>query len=160
MKNIKVNETFSEETTMFRANLYVNGKKVGECENDGHGGSTFIHQVSKGSLDEVTEFCKNLPPRTYSSGGEYPMDLECMVDDLLNDFLIQKDEKKLIKNMLKGILYGSPNHYQMIGWKNMTLEHILTNPKGYLRVKELVKELKEKGKVILNTNLPEEILNQ
>jgi hypothetical protein len=34
---------FSQETTLFRADLYVDGKKVAECKNDGLGGSTDIY---------------------------------------------------------------------------------------------------------------------
>ncbi len=39
LKNLKVCEWASEETTCFTATLYVDGKRVGECSNDGHGGA-------------------------------------------------------------------------------------------------------------------------
>lgn len=38
LKNLKVCEWASEETTCFTATMYVDGKRVGEVSNDGHGG--------------------------------------------------------------------------------------------------------------------------
>lgn len=41
LKNVKINLTFSEETTMFMADLFINGVLAGEANNDGRGGCTF-----------------------------------------------------------------------------------------------------------------------
>ncbi|PYF74634.1 hypothetical protein [Pedobacter nutrimenti] len=41
LKNIKYFDALSEETTLFNANLYIDGKKAGIVKNDGRGGSTF-----------------------------------------------------------------------------------------------------------------------
>jgi hypothetical protein len=41
LKNVKINLTFSEETTMFMADLVINGVLAGEANNDGRGGCTF-----------------------------------------------------------------------------------------------------------------------
>ena len=46
LKNVKINEAFSEETLMFKADLYVNGKKIAYAENDGRGGCTFYREYS------------------------------------------------------------------------------------------------------------------
>ena len=35
LKNIKIAEHLSEETTAFTADIFVNGKKVGYARNDG-----------------------------------------------------------------------------------------------------------------------------
>jgi hypothetical protein len=37
LKNIQVAEFLSEETTAFAADVYIDGKKVGYCSNNGHG---------------------------------------------------------------------------------------------------------------------------
>jgi hypothetical protein len=38
LRKISFNERMSEETNCYAADLYVDGKKVGEVGNDGHGG--------------------------------------------------------------------------------------------------------------------------
>lgn len=43
LKNIKVHEDMSQETTCFSATIYVGGKRIGEVRNDGHGGPNFYH---------------------------------------------------------------------------------------------------------------------
>ena len=40
LKKISFSERMSDETNCFIADLYINGKKVGECNNDGRGGCT------------------------------------------------------------------------------------------------------------------------
>ena len=47
LKNIKTNLTFSEETIMFNADLYINNKKIGYCSNDGRGGNTNYYGNTK-----------------------------------------------------------------------------------------------------------------
>ena len=42
LKSIKFSEHLSEETNAFTANLYVDGKKIGYCRNDGRGGNTLV----------------------------------------------------------------------------------------------------------------------
>lgn len=42
LKNVKVHEDMSEETTCFSATLYANEKKVATCKNDGRGSCTDI----------------------------------------------------------------------------------------------------------------------
>jgi hypothetical protein len=43
LKNLKISKFMSEETTCFQATIYVDGKKAGMAQNDGHGGSTYCH---------------------------------------------------------------------------------------------------------------------
>ena len=45
LKNIKYSEWGSEETNCFQANIYLNGKLVGYCENDGKGGCTSYNRI-------------------------------------------------------------------------------------------------------------------
>lgn len=42
LKNLKIHEDMSDETTCFSADLYCNGKKIAYCKNDGRGGSTDV----------------------------------------------------------------------------------------------------------------------
>ena len=42
LKNLKVHDDMSDETTCFSADLVCNGKVIAYCSNDGHGGSTNV----------------------------------------------------------------------------------------------------------------------
>lgn len=55
--------------------------------------------------------------------------------------------------MLKGICYGSENHYKVLNWKGYTLEQILNRNEGRTLVTKRIQELVEQGETILNTNL-------
>jgi hypothetical protein len=37
LKNVKINKMFSEETTCFIADVFINGKKTAYAKNDGRG---------------------------------------------------------------------------------------------------------------------------
>ena len=37
LKNVKIYAGLSEETIAFNASVYIDGKKVGEAKNSGHG---------------------------------------------------------------------------------------------------------------------------
>lgn len=42
LKNLKVHDDMSEETTCFSADLVCNGTVIAHCSNDGHGGCTDV----------------------------------------------------------------------------------------------------------------------
>jgi len=154
LKNIKVNLTFSEETTMFLAHLWINGKKVGYAENQGHGGNTNYSQwdmKDRGLIIECEEYCKNLPKVKY---GEHEFDnsLESVIDELLEQHLKEKDMKKGL--LLKDGEGGS----QLLSWKGANLKKMLSTPQGTKQVRDQIVKLRGEGRVILNTNLPKEIL--
>ena len=72
LKNIKVNLAFSEETTMFQADIYANGKKIGYAKNDGRGGSTWYnpYEGTFGLLRLAEAFAETLPSDFYEFGGK------------------------------------------------------------------------------------------
>ena len=163
LKNVKINEAFSEETLMFKADLYVNGKKVAYASNDGRGGCTFYSAYSvelRLLLAQAEEWAKALPS-TFSTYGqktiEIKSNLEHWIDNIVyaisNKKVIEKHKKKLVKDMLKGICYGNDNGYKILHWKGYTLEQILNRNEGREVVKKKIQELVEQGETILNTNL-------
>jgi hypothetical protein len=91
LKNVKINEAFSEETLMFKADLYVNGKKVAYASNDGRGGCTFYNTYSQDLrplLKEAEEFVKALPSTFYTYGEttiEIKSNLEHWIDTKVYD---------------------------------------------------------------------------
>lgn len=42
LKNLKIHEDMSDETTCYSADLYCNGKKIAYCKNSGHGEDTSV----------------------------------------------------------------------------------------------------------------------
>lgn len=158
LKNVKFSEHLSEETNAFTANLYVNGKKCGYVRNDGCGGDTMVQNydgTTRNLFHECEEYCKTLPPRTYKFNGkthEYPANIENFVDDLFEDWLKQKELKKLEKKMVDSLLWGVPNgsSYHQIKFKIPLTQIDRVKLQGYIN--KYKGEFKE-NEIFLNTNL-------
>lgn len=117
LKNVKINLTFSEETIMFEADLYVNGKKTAYAKNDGRGGCTFYNSYHAPNNDEdlrqAEAFCKTLPPIEFEDF-KIDMNLEHFIDELVNQEIKKKEDKKLEKKMENTIMWGKPNGHSYI----------------------------------------------
>lgn len=155
LRKISFNERMSEETNCFVADLYIDGKKVGYCENRGTGGSTDYHGNSKEDnaiIAKAEEYCKTLPKVKYNDM-EWEQSLEGVIDDCLDAYLKEKEENKRKKMHLKGICYGVPERpsYRYVSWSKKTLAQVdkISLQRAYDKVKS---ELKA-GEVIFNTNL-------
>ena len=161
LKSIKFLESMSEETNCFTANVYFDGKLVATASNRDHDGNTDVLRDPKCGVvlfKEFEDYCNSLPP--YVNGSfTLPSDMEMVVDNLFEDWLELKEEKKLLANMKKGLLFGSKDHYSMVSWKGVTLEVLINqnNPNMMARIKQIIKENIAKGKPLLNTNLPKEV---
>jgi hypothetical protein len=157
LKKISFSERMSQETNCFVADLYIDGKKVGQCNNDGHGGCTNYHGSTIADLDIIKKaeaYCKSLPKVKYGDM-EWEQSLEGVIDDLLTEFLVAKEAKKREKMYLKAFCFGVPksSSYRTVYWKGRTLAQIdkVNLQRAYDKVKS---ELKT-GEVIFNTNLKE-----
>lgn len=159
LKNIKVSEHLSEETTAFTADIFVNGKKAGYAKNNGHGGCTDCRHYPEHRelFKQAEEFCLTLPPRKFppmfnSKGFEVPMNMEEFVDQALDNHLIAKDAKKLEKKMVNSILIGVPGagSYRQISFNKPLAEIQTLQLQVYIN--KYKKEFKE-GEKFLNTNL-------
>jgi hypothetical protein len=157
LKNVKINLTFSEETTMFMADVYVNGKKTAYANNDGRGGCTFYNSYHSPNNDEdlrqAEAYCLSLPKvRIEEYDFEYDMNLEHFIDDLVMAELEKKEKKKFEKQMANSIMWGKPkgHSYSQVKFK-VPLAEIPTT-----RLQEVVDKYKKEfksGDVFLNTNL-------
>lgn len=159
LKNVKFYESMSEETNCFQADLFINGKKIASVKNDGQGGCTDYRVLdfkNQQILRDAEAYCKTLPKEKITETFEFQPTLESKIDDLFEAWLKVKEEQKLVKQMDKGILYGTPNRYQMIYWKNTTLVALMKNSVGQARIKQVLKDLTDKKETILNTNIPKE----
>ena len=93
----------SEGTTAFTADLWVDGKHIGDVRNDGSGGANFIDHRYDGkglnTSDEVRAFrtwCETLPP-IQDEYGESPMSDDWYIGRLLEEW----EETQQIKRMCK-----------------------------------------------------------
>jgi hypothetical protein len=166
LKKISFSERMSDETNCFIADLYINGKKVGSCNNDGRGGCTNYGGNSKEDqkiIKEAEAYCRALPKVKSSLGIgslEYDQSLEGVIDDLLSAHLKAKDLQKFNKKMQKkyamAICYGKITsngcEFATTYWKGRTLASIPLNvlQSTYDNVK--ANKLLD-GDIILNDNL-------
>jgi len=91
LKRITYNARLSEETPAFAADVYVDGKKVGEARNDGHGGCNAYHPWA--IAGQIDTHAKTLPPEQ-TPYGEMQPDTDWIVMGLLNDHLAARDLKR------------------------------------------------------------------
>ena len=72
LRNIKVNLEFSEETTMFKADVYADNVKIAYTNNEGRGGPTFYSPYPKKEkeLKEAELYASTLPSIFYKYNGK------------------------------------------------------------------------------------------
>jgi hypothetical protein len=157
LKKISFNERMSDETNCFIADLYINGKRVGSCENDGHGGCTNYRGDTNSDCELITKaekYCKSLPKVKYHDM-EWEQSLEGAIDELLEKYLKEKQHKKMEKLFNIAIVMGVPNgnEYRYMKYKR-PLSEVPT-----MLLQKAVENAREKfcknGVVILNTNFGE-----
>ena len=119
LKNIKYSSTFSRETHLFQATIYMNGERAMKVENDGHGGPNQYYHTSGQSHEEFmkqfnraigigTDYvrCKESKERwedwISKSAGTSEL-LDWLVNDLMNEHLILKEMRNKMRT--KTIFY-------------------------------------------------------
>lgn len=108
LKKVSVNKRMSEETHCYSADLYVDGVKWGEVCNRGHGGGDDFRGVAGKDYDDLNALDKVIAA-TYDKvdctdmgmpGETLDMSLEIICGDLVNDFLMEKEAKAVVKNKI------------------------------------------------------------
>jgi hypothetical protein len=96
LKRFTTNARLSQETTAFAADVWVDGKKAGTAENDGHGGNTNV-RLDRAVRDVVEAYGKTLVPAEYKfvSGAEW------VVDQLVEAELQRRSDKAFAKKLAK-----------------------------------------------------------
>lgn len=160
LKNIKTYPALSEETTAFSAEIFIDGRKAGYAKNDGHGGCTEYHSYPSfhDAILKAHEFLAEQADIVYPNSdgtGEFSVksNMENWIDFQIANKENEKFQKKLQKDMLKGICYGNVMMYATVYWKNHTLDQLLNSPVGKELIQKKVNELKANGETILNKNL-------
>jgi hypothetical protein len=102
LKNIKLHLSMSQETFCFEASMYVDGKKVSRVSNRGQGGE-HDYDAPLRTIDPIDDWCKaNLPKwgSQFGEGDNHETDLSMHISDLVNQYSILKEYKKLLRNKL------------------------------------------------------------
>jgi len=101
LKALKYSDFASQETHCFHANIYIDGKKAGWAENNGHGGMTSIHPHQL--YTTIRQCTDKIPPRIVKYG-DTEMSLEASpdsyIDELVTLALHEKDLKRAMKTRI------------------------------------------------------------
>jgi len=169
LKNIKVNLSFSRETTCFQADIYVDGEKVGYAENDGNGGNTSYnaYEGKREKLKAAEVYAQSLPSEFLEFDGEkheLKMNLELWIDTQIDEYVNAKErakfEQKIKKMCETSVVWGTPNSdsANSMGFKGkMNLAELYRMEKGKEAIDKLVIQVKgqlKEGEIIFNTNIP------
>lgn len=96
LKKVSYSQRLSQETNAFAADIYIDGVKAGDAQNDGHGGETncSLHYLTPEKRKEIQTWISQQPPKEYpgSEGKPFtiPFSLEVIVDDLMEEWLDNK----------------------------------------------------------------------
>jgi len=156
LKKISFYERMSEETNCFAADLYINGKKVGECKNDGQGGCTDYYGSTPENnqlIREAENYFKTLPEvKAEGLNFMYQPTLESAIDEQFELYLKAKADKKMQKLFLTAIVVGKPNgnSYRYINFKQPLSG--IPQTKLVFHVAKLISEHCHDGVIILNNN--------
>ena len=169
LKNFKHFPSLSEETYCFTATLVINDIKCGEAKNQGCGGSTDVwhNNTEKGKnlFKQAEDYCLTLPPYFIGKFSTIDMNLENYVDSIVDKLVREKakalDEKRLHKKMLNAILIGNEKDYTYWSYSMSLADLIQKHPQKFITdLKELYTKYAVDGNKLLNTNIPQQFLNQ
>lgn len=124
LKNIKVAKFMSQETLCYSATVYVDGKKAGHSENDGHGGCSSVHLNPEFNHLYHMKFnvpcgCDHNPNCPLCKGTDkYSVGIYDYCDHLAHELDKAKERNAFTKKLLKnGMNYMIVAHGQYIGIK-------------------------------------------
>ena len=117
LKNLKVAEFASEETTCFSATLFLDGKRAMTVRNAGHGGSHFMEPLN-GARDKFRAAQRQLDAAAAASplvdlgfgdgGADFQPDADWLISMALEEALHLKDMKRILKKVV-GFKAGEPD---------------------------------------------------
>jgi hypothetical protein len=177
LKRLNINLQLSQETILFAADLHIDGVMCGHARNEGHGGNTHYSGFdlpSRELIKKAEDWCKAQPDMDVPEYGfTLPMTLELAIDNLVDAEIKRKEEvrfkKKMERDMQKAIIIGPPATLDVY-W-TIKLSYPIATSLGHPFSKEALKntiqrirtkhaKLLSEGNVILNTNIPAEILGE
>lgn len=138
LKNVKYAEFMSEETSCFRATVLIDGAVAGEVSNEGHGGADEFHPWKL--AERLNAYGATLPPTVskdlrdpHDSTKPFVMkqDAESLIGDLLTEWLMARDLKKLIRKKMLFTIKGKKGVFATSFRQPQALEAVVRD-KGML----------------------------
>lgn len=135
VKNVKHLAALSEETLCFSCTVYADGKRIALAENRGHGGETDIRALNGGwqspEITKAREYVDTLPevetdwndPKNPDKKFTYKQSLEGIVDDLVADWLTERDVKRMLNNKWLFTIDGKAGLFQIPKRKKNPKDH-------------------------------------
>ena len=100
LKSYRSSARFSHETTAFTAKLCLDGRVVGTCENDGHGGPNVFHTTTPETLRTIRDIIA-MQPATVCSWGTLPPSADFFLGDLVAAEERKKERATLARKAAK-----------------------------------------------------------
>lgn len=100
LKGYRSSAALSRETTAFAAKLCLDGRVVGTCENDGHGGPNVFHTTTPETLREILAIIA-AQPATVCSWGTLPPSADFFLGDLVAAEERKKERASLARKAAK-----------------------------------------------------------
>jgi len=100
LKKLKYFAAHSQETHCYDADLYFDGRKVGTVGNAGHGGCDDLRVTDQAAMDDLQRYVATFDSVNRAGGDwaySYQPDLETVCCDLVNDWLVADELKKLMR---------------------------------------------------------------
>lgn len=177
LRSLSIHDRLSQETVAFTASLYIDKRKVGYARNSGEGGPTdygpdnYHDNVCKSLIKEAEDYCKSLAALDLGEYGKIPMNMEHYIDQLVDDFWQEKENKRFKKTMaiheIDSILTGVPGQPSYTRIKlgshkyKPTIANALETEAGRTALKNYIVKIKTEltpPECILNKNIPDDLL--
>lgn len=97
LRKVKIAKFASEETVCFQAEVWVDGKKAGMANNQGHGGPNDIYPPAL--AQRIEEYAKTLPDLE-SEWGPLKMGADLLISELVSDHQDRKDLERALKRKI------------------------------------------------------------
>lgn len=147
IKNIKISDFASEETTCFQASVYLDGERICTASNQGTGGGNFYLKVE----DKTWEDVKQLKEIAKKQTGREFEPLDWLISELIEEYQVQQIVKK---KQGKGFVYEKDDViYTRNYHPRFDLNFLKKIPIGVSALRKVKVQLESEGYQILNTNL-------
>lgn len=161
LRGFKYLASRSLDSNCFGVALYVNGKKLAECGNNGYGGPTeiYIGPKYKAFGKEVEAFLKTQPKiKSERLDFEFDCDLEYIVDELADEEVNKREQAKIMTKTKTSLLFRSPDgDYFTMKWK-IPLMELLKKDFGPDAIKKTIAVQTKEGNTLMNDNIPANLL--
>ena len=126
LRKISHNQSLSEETNAYSAQVWVDGQHVCDVSNHGQGGPDMQYPAKGKTNADIAALNDKIkatyPPQSYVAGGDkfdYPTDLEVVCGQLLTDHLIGRDLKRLLT---RTIVFHDPVSKKVLHYKTCKVD--------------------------------------